>query len=538
MDNTPQAIWEKYQQGVSYKQNIELYDTVDENEEFFVGRQWGDLETKAPDIEKTVVNFLQRVVSYFVANVTTDAIGTRFRFFNMPRADAEKLEQIISAQLEQAIEYNDLNNASKDSVRDSAVDGDACNHIYFDSEAESGQDAKGMVKVETIPNTDVYFGNRQEINPEQQPYIIIMTRRMLEEVVKLADQMGGEKDKIQPDSGEYDNDIQQQDSAKRVTMLTYYYRKNGTIHRVICTQSAIVAPEVDMGYKLYPIAWMPWERQKGSYHGVSCVTALIPNQIAVNKSYSMGIKQQFNFTFPKTLYNKHQFPDGYPSGVGNIGVNGDPREVALIQTPQSDIPAGVFTMINNLMTHSREMMGASDASLGNVDPDNTSAIIAVQNATAMPLEMKKRSYQQFMEKTIRSMLDVISTDYGTRQILVTDKMGNERLETYDFNSLKNVLYKLSCDIGDINYWDPKSQATMLENLWREGLFTDVNGIPNKTLFLEHMPDGLLKDKERLIAKLKGGDGNGMPGVQNPNAIDPQGIGAGTVPMPAMPQGII
>ena len=118
MDNTPQAIWEKYQQGVSYKQNIEIYDTVDENEEFFVGRQWGDLETKAPDIEKTVVNFLQRVVSYFVANVTTDAIGTRFRFFNMLRADAEKLEQIISAQLEQAIEYNDLNNASKDSVRD------------------------------------------------------------------------------------------------------------------------------------------------------------------------------------------------------------------------------------------------------------------------------------------------------------------------------------------------------------------------------------------------------------------------------------
>ena len=537
MDNTPEKIWQKYQQGVSYKQTIELYDTVDENEEFFVGRQWGDLEIKAPDIEKTVVNFLQRVVSYFVANVTTDAIGTRFRFFNMPKKEAERLEQIISAQLEQVIEYNDLNNASKDSVRDAAVDGDACNHIYFDAEAESGQDAKGLVKIEQIPNTDVYFGNRQQTDPEEQPYIIIASRRMLEEIKSLAEQMGGNAKDIVPDSGEYDNEMQQQDSAKRVTMLTYYYRKNGTIHRVITTQNAIVAPDVDMGYKLYPIAWMPWEKQKGSYHGVSCVTALIPNQIAVNKSYSMSLKQQFNMTFRRTLYNKHQFPNGYPTGVGNIAVNGDPREVALLQTPESDIPAGVFTLINNLMTHSREMMGASDASLGNIDPENTSAIIAVQNATAMPLELKNRGYQQFIEKTVRSSLDVMSCDYGVRKILVTDKVGNEEMVSFDWASLKTVLYKLSCDIGNINYWDPKSQATMLENLWKAGIFTNEAGQPDRVLFLEHIPDGLLKDKEKLIAKIKGGQANGMPIVQNPMPVSTQGAGAGDIPLSALPQGI-
>ena len=517
-ENTAEKIWAKYQQGVAYKRSIELYDTVDENEDFFVGRQWGDLETKAPDLDKPVINFLQRVVSYFVSNITTDAIGTRFRFFNMPKEQSKELERIISAQLEQAIEYNDLNVDSKDAVRDAAVDGDACYHILFDAEAESGQDAKGLVKIERIPNTDVYFGNRQQPDPEEQPYIIIASRKMLDEVKELAKQMGGQADEIQPDSGDYENELQQQDNDKRVTVLTCYYRKNGSIHRIMTAQSGIVAPDTDMGYKLYPIAWMPWERQKGSYHGVSCVTALIPNQIAINKIFAMSLKQQRDLAYPKIIYDGTQFPNGWKNGIGAVEVTGDPREAAVALTPSADIPNSVFTMANSLLSQSREMMGASDASLGNINPDNTSAIIAVQNATAMPLELKKREYQRLIEKVVRSMLDIISTDYGTRSVLVSDELGNEQEVLFNWESLKTVLYKLSCDIGDINYWDPKSQAQMLENLWGAGMFKDANGIPDAVMFLEHMPDGLLKDKERLIAELKEAKNNAMSVMQNPNAI--------------------
>ena len=537
MDNTPQAIWAKYQRGVSYKQTLELFDQVEENENFFVGRQWGELEHKAPDIDKPVINFLQRVVSYFVSNITTDAIGTRFRFFNMPKEGSKQLERILAAQLEQAIEYTDLNVIGKDAIRDAAVAGDACCHLWFDAEAESGQAAKGLVKIELLPNTDIYFGNRQQADPEEQPFIIIASRRMLEEVQQLAKDKGGSAKDITPDSGEYDNELQQQDDTKRVTVLTYYYREKGSIHRIICTQNAVISPDTDMGYKLYPLAWMPWERQKGSYHGVSCITALIPNQIAINKSYAMSLKQQRDMAYPKILYDRDQFPKGWNNGIGAVEVSGDPREAAVALTPSADIPSSIFTMINNLLSHSREMMGASDASLGNINPDNTSAIIAVQNATAMPLELKKREYQRFIEKVIRSMLDIITTDYGEREICVADELGNEEMVIFNWESLKNMLFKLSCDIGDINYWDPKSQATMLENLWGAGLFNDGAGQPDAVLFLEHMPDGLLKDKERLIAELKEAKTRGMPDLQNTGAIDAAGAGAGGLPLPAMPQGI-
>lgn len=537
MDNTPQAIWAKYQRGMAYKQQIELYDTVDENENFFVGRQWGDLEHKVPDLDKPVINFLQRVVSYFVSNITTDAIGTKLKFFNMPKEQADELQRIISAMLDQTMEYNDLNGESKNIVRDAAVDGDACLHLWFDADAESGQLAKGLIKIERIPNTDVYFGNRQLADPEEQPYIIIASRRMLAEAKQMAEEMGGAAKDIVPDSGGYENELQQQDSSERVTLLTYYYREKGTIHRIICTESAIVAPKTDMGYKLYPIAWMPWERQKGSYHGVSCVTALIPNQIAVNKIYAMSLKQQRDLAYPKIIYDGAQFPNGWKNGIGAIEVNGDPREAAMALTPSADIPSSIFTMVNNLLSQSREMMGASDASLGNINPDNTSAIIAVQNATAMPLELKKREYQQFIEKAVKSMLDIISTDYGVREILITDDLGREQMVPFDWSSIRSMLYKLSCDIGDINYWDPKSQAQMLENLWGAGLFNDESGRPDAIKFLEHLPDGLLKDKERLIAELKEAKNNAMPVMQGGGAIDAPGAAAGTLPLPEMPQGI-
>ena len=526
---TPELIWERYQQGVRYKESINLYDTVDENENFIVGRQWGNLAQLAPDLDKPVINFLQRVVSYFVANITTDSIGLKCRFFNMFKEQSKMYESVISAQLDQLIEQNDLNSKSKDAVRDSAVDGDACYHMYFDVKAPSGQMAEGIAKAELLPNTDVHFGNRQQPDPENQPYIIIATRKPIEEVLELAKALGG-KAEIQPDSNENDTALQQKDDSKRVTMLTYYFRKNGTIHRYICTQNAEISAEEDLGYKLYPIAWMPWEPQKGSYHGVSCVTALIPNQIAVNKAYAMSLKQQRDLAYPKVLYDKTMFPDGWSNRIGAVSVNGDPRQAAMALTPSADVPSSVFTMIDSLMTNSREMMGASDASLGNINPDNTSAIIAVQNATAMPLEMKKRGYQQMLEKVVRSMLDIITVHYGVRDVLVTDELGNEQMVSFDWGTLREQIYKLSVDVGDANYWDPNSQASMLERLLNAGIITDP------VMFLDHIPDGLLKDKERLKAELKEVQKNAMSQMPSGNAGMAAGGALGGIPMPQMPTG--
>ena len=42
---TVKDIWEEYQKGEVYHQQIELHETVKKNEQFFEGRQWASKRT-------------------------------------------------------------------------------------------------------------------------------------------------------------------------------------------------------------------------------------------------------------------------------------------------------------------------------------------------------------------------------------------------------------------------------------------------------------------------------------------------------------
>jgi hypothetical protein len=54
------------------------------------------------------------------------------------------------------------------------------------------------------------------------------------------------------------------------------------------------------------------------------------------------------------------------------------------------VPVSVINAMDSLMSVTRDCMGASDATLGDVRPDNASAIIALQQADEQPLELAKQ----------------------------------------------------------------------------------------------------------------------------------------------------
>lgn len=529
--NSPQDVWDEYQKCVSYKANLELFEKVERNEAFYIGDQWKGLEN-VTDLDKPVVNFLGRVVGYFVSTITSDRIGVNCKLFNTPKTDeTEKIIKIIEAQIEQAIEVCELNSQAKDFVRYCAVDGDIGAHIYMDPNAPSGQRAKGLVAVEPISNLDVCFGNRQELNVEKQPWIIIASRMSVGE---LKEKLKGQEDAptLTADSAPYESDIAQKDDSERVTVLTKYFKRNGVVWRYQCTENVEVTAEIEMGYKRYPVAWWTWEPVKDSYHGQAAITTLIPNQIAINKAYAMAWKQQRDLAFQKILYNKQHFPDGWSNRIGAIGVDGDPKEAVSVISGSADIPASTIPMIKTMLSDTRDMMGASDAALGNVNPDNTSAIIAVRQATAVPLELKKRSEQQFLEDIIRAMLEIITTDYGERGIVVADALGNEALEWFDFGTLKDKVLRLKIDVGGTNYWTPEMQAKQIENLWKAEI------IRNRIQFIENLPDGILENKSKLLAEIKQEESvaNAVQQMQGGNAgLAPGGTTTG-VALPALQAG--
>ena len=97
---------------------------------------------------------------------------------------------------------------------------------------------------------------------------------------------------------------------------------------------------------------------------------------------------------------------------------------------------------------------------------------------------------------MRSMLDIITTDYGERGIVVADALGNEALEWFDFGTLKDKVLRLKIDVGGTNYWTPEMQAKQIENLWKAEI------IRNRIQFIENLPDGILENKSKLLAEIK------------------------------------
>lgn len=494
----PQEIWQEYENGVSYKQSIGnngLYETVKQNENFFVGNQWEGVN--APDLDKPVINILKRVVSYFVSTLVSDDIGVNVEpFGGVTDEDTKYTMGILANQFDEIMENCGMTAKNRDAIRNAAVDGDACFYFWFNPDIENGENASGQIECEEIDNTNVYFGNPQLWNIQKQPYIIISLRKMVQSVIEEAEQ-NGIKDTSGIIADDDPNGVNRENESGKCTVLIKFWKEKGTVRYIKTVSDTIIKQETDLGYKRYPLAWFSWDKIKNSMHGQACLTGLIPNQIFINKMFAMSMQHVKNMAFPKYIYNQAYFPKGFSNRVGEaIPVVGDPNMALNTKTITADMSSQVLQMIDNVISYTRDTMGASDAALGNIKPDNTSAIIATQKASAMPLELQRMSFYQFVEDYVRIFLDIMSENYGQREVIYTDSNGDSQKAIFNFDMLKNLYLKLNIDIGASTYWSELMQVQTTDSLFSKGIITDA------ITYLEAIPNGYIKNKSEIIKKLK------------------------------------
>ena len=135
-------------------------------------------------------------------------------------------------------------------------------------------------------------------------------------------------------------------------------------------------------------------------------------------------------------------------------------------------------------------------SLGNVTPTNTSAIVAVQKATAAPLELVKLEFYRFIEDTARSFLDMMGAHYGVRQYVITDEDGQEQQVSFDFGTIRGGEMRLKVDVGEASYWSETVQTVTNDHLIETGLIADP------LLYLQNVPDQHMKGKRGLMRALQ------------------------------------
>lgn len=156
----------------------------------------------------------------------------------------------------------------------------------------------------------------------------------------------------------------------------------------------------------------------------------------------------------------------------------------------------LMNLVEKTIAYTKEFMGANDTSLGNVNPENTSAILAVQRSATIPLENQKLSFADFLEDCVLIIMDIISTDWGEKYIETPGADGSYTMEKFDFSAIDVSGLSWMVQADNSTPWSESVQMQTLENLYAKQILTDAYD------YVQAIPSTQLKNKQRILKKLE------------------------------------
>lgn len=510
--------WKQYQAGIDYNHKVDLYQTVNKNERFYAGDQWMGVVSNG--LPTPVFNILKRIINYFVSSILSQNVTIHFVPENVgdsvtteEEEKIKKASQLLSSYSATLFEKNKINNKLRQLLLDAAISGDACGYVYWNSEIDTGQDSKGDIDVDTVDNVNVFFGDPNEVDVQKQRYIIISAREL---VINLQDEARAngfpEEDVLRIGSDEetfYQSGDRSQlqldyrfSGMGKTTSLLKLYKKDGKVFAKKITKFSNIRNEWDTKLSLYPVTWMNWDVRKNSYHGQALVTGIIPNQIFINKMFAMAMMSLMHTAFPKVIYNKNMITAwnnqvGAAIGIERMG-NESVGNVAQYMNA-GQMSEQVMRTIDLAINYTKDMLGANDNLLGDINPERASgrSIIAVQQASAVPLESIKQNMYQFLEDMGYIWLDYISKYYGTRKI-DAEILGKRQIVEFNFDDLQKMKFRLKIEVGASSYWSELASNETLDGLLQQDRITFKQ-------YLERIPVGLITKKQSLLEDIKNQD---------------------------------
>jgi len=388
-----------------------------------------------------------------------------------------------------------------DALYDAAITGDAVAYTFWDPTIKTGQSFTGDFRTVLLDNTNVFFGNPNSKDVKNQPYILIASRELVEDVKATAAKHGRSKEEIalitdDSDSSEFAGDMAQKEltGTKCVTLTKLWRGENGTICFRKSVRDTVITETIDTGLQNYPICFFNWTPVKNSWHGQAVATGMIENQIFINKAFAMVMKHMMDTAFSKVVYDS-TIIDEWSNRIGEaVAVSGPVENVAKVLSP-GQMQTGMLDVINMAIAHTKEFLGATDTALGDVQPTNTSAILALQQAATQPLECIRRALYRFVADIGMVWLDFMLTYYDDSRLVCVPEGTGESYRKFDFSPYREALFDCEVDAGASSYWSEISALNTLDNLL-------INGKIDTIQYLERIPDELIPKKDALIAEIK------------------------------------
>ncbi len=547
-------ILEEYKKGAEFKSALCERGMVEQNrmnERFFIGDQWHGAQCGD---ERPLVrhNLIKRIGDYKMSMVGSASLAVNYSAEGVPNTkDIKKNVRILREQLRsrsggapvtelpdtamntadeinlvmsamtdyfkttaERVKFEDLKTAA---LRKAYITGTGLLYTYWDSTLKTGlyadesrtEPIMGDIRCEMLDVENVYFGDPNLDNVQEQPYILISRRRRVDDVRRDAKAAGMKKEEIErivPDNDMNNEagDISQKEpnDAGRVLVVTKLYKQwndDGTecrIHAVTVTKGCTVRRHWDTGIALYPIAKFSWETRPNCVYGESEVTHLIPNQIAVNRALTAGIWAAVEDGMPTLLVNGDAVPGDFTNDPGQvIRVYGEDLGNVMRYVTAGGFQGQFDSMVNNLIGNTLTQAGANDAALGDIKhPDNTSAIIAAREAATMPMQLLQNRFYSFVEDVARIWAEFWTQKYGRRSLKVTDEAG-EWYVPFDGEQYRDLMITARVDVGAASMWSELQSVKTLDNLYERQII-DVEQ------YLERLPKGSVPQLSQLMREIQ------------------------------------
>lgn len=503
-------IWQLYEQGRNYCRLINMYTDTDRNHRFYNGDQWDGLKIKG--IEPVQLNFIRSIIKYKIGNINSNLWAANFSSENFENKEfrkvAERTCEMLNKKASKVWEKDGLDLKIRKVTKDAAINDEGIMYVHYDIEKQTPIN-------EIISKNDIYFGNENNSDIQKQPYILIKQRLPVIQVQDMARAEGVSEEKLKWICGDNDTFEESGEAAKlekdnMCTIVTKFYKENGTVHYAKTTRYLDIKEDTDSGLSLYPIAHMIWEEKEGSARGEGEVRHHIPNQIEVNKTIMRRLIAVKNTAYPQKIVNmdKVMNPSAVDTVGGTIKTKGgmsveDVSKVFAHITP-AQMSSDVEKLQNDLISITRELAGAGDIATGDVNPEDASgkAILAVQQAAQQPLVEQLGQLKTFIEDLVRIWLDmfiVYSQEGITLEETVTDPQTGEettQLVTVPQTVMEELQATVKVDITPKGAFDKFAQEVSLENLLKAGYFS-VERLNELKIYTKLLDDDSVMPKAKL-----------------------------------------
>jgi hypothetical protein len=499
-----------------------MYSEGKENYDYYHGRQWEGIQKPKSQAEPITMNIIKPIVKYKLGIINQNSFEIVFNPNGaQDREDLQRIKDVtegLSQFVNKAWEKSQSGKTVRAIVKNACINSEGIIYFYVED---------NTILSEEIDKNNIYYGNENSSDIQEQPYILVTYRKPIKEIKQKArdyrekglnnltdEEINSIISDLDYEEQQGKDFMQQEVSPMCLVIMRFERMSDGKVWVSESTKTCdLIAPQ-STKCEMYPFAHFVWEEEKGYARGVSEIRGLIDNQRELNKTATRRAIAVKLGAYPKLVVASDFIKNREAlSQVGaTIEVNGmkadDVRTIANYLNPAMISP-DAYNLQNDLMINTRQLAGAGDTATGQIDPERSSgkAILAIQQAAQQPLNEQLENYKYFLEDCARVMFELIKVYFLKglnlhRTVEKYNELGN--VESYDepFSISKRELEKMDLDIKiDITpttAYDRYAQELSLENLL-------LKGIINFEEYVSSLPEGSAMPKpilEVIIQKRK------------------------------------